>query len=83
MAVGYTIAFLENGIVGISASDSSFTGGAPGIMAFGSRPGRQLVRRQREHSPFPGHYKSTDSKGIQSYQVISSDNGYGPQVCVS
>ena len=28
---------------------------------------------------FQATYMSTDSNGIQSYQVLSSDNGYGPQ----
>ena len=36
MAVGSTISLLENGSTVISASDSSFAGGAPGIMAYGN-----------------------------------------------
>ena len=35
-AVGSTISFLQNGVQRISVADSSFTGGAPGIMAFGN-----------------------------------------------
>ena len=35
-AVGSTLAFMENGVAEITASDTSFTGGAPGIMAFGT-----------------------------------------------
>ena len=35
-AVGSTISFLVNGVQRISVTDSSFTGGAPGIMAYGN-----------------------------------------------
>ena len=35
-AVGSTISFLQNGVVRISVTDSSITGGAPGIMTFGT-----------------------------------------------
>ena len=33
MAVGSTISFLQNGVTRVSVTDTSFTGGAPGIMA--------------------------------------------------
>src|SRR6516165_5783968 len=36
MAVGSTISFLQNGIVRISATDTTLTGGAPGIMSYGT-----------------------------------------------
>jgi hypothetical protein len=36
MAVGSTISFLQNGVVRISATDTSLTGGAPGIMSYGT-----------------------------------------------
>ena len=35
-AVGSTISFLQNGVQRISVTDSSFTGGAPGIIAYGN-----------------------------------------------
>ena len=35
-AAGSTISFLENGVPRISVTDSTFTGGAPGIMAHGN-----------------------------------------------
>ena len=38
MAVGNTLSFLENGVERIAVGDSSLTGGAPGIMAFGTPP---------------------------------------------
>jgi hypothetical protein len=39
-AVGSTISFLLNGVQKISVTDTSFTGGAPGIMVYGTRPDR-------------------------------------------
>ena len=78
--VGSTIYFLENGIVVISTSDSSFTGGAPGVMAFGNAQAGNWSGGDASIPRFQAAYMSTDSNGIQSYQVISSDNGYGPQV---
>ena len=35
-AVGSTISFLQDGVVRISVTDSSITGGAPGILTFGT-----------------------------------------------
>ena len=35
-AVGSTISFLQNGVARITVSDSSFTGGAPGIISYGA-----------------------------------------------
>ena len=35
-AVGNTISFMENGVQRIGVSDGSFTGGAPGMMAYGN-----------------------------------------------
>src|SRR5690348_2440073 len=35
-AVGSTISFLQNGVQRLSVTDTSLTGGAPGIMAFGN-----------------------------------------------
>src|SRR5215467_5253691 len=36
MAVGSTISFLQNGVVRISATDTTLSGGAPGIMSYGT-----------------------------------------------
>ncbi len=79
-AVGSTISFLENGIVVITATDSSITGGAPGIMAYGSAEAGNWSGGNASTPRFQATYMSTDANGIQSYQVISSDNGYGPQI---
>ena len=79
-AIGSTISFLENGIVVITATDSSLTGGAPGIMAYGNGEAGNWSGGNASTPRFQATYMSTDANGIQSYQVISSDNGYGPQV---
>jgi Putative esterase len=79
-AVGSTIYFLENGIVVVSASDSSITGGAPGIMAYGAAEAGSWSGGNASLPRFQATYMNTDANGIQSYQVISTDNGYGPQV---
>ena len=36
VATGNTISFLQNGVQRVSVTDSTFTGGAPGIMAYGN-----------------------------------------------
>jgi hypothetical protein len=78
-AVGSTISFLENGIVVIWVTDTSITGGAPGIMAYGAAEAGNWSGGDASTPHFQATYESTDSNGIQYYQVISSDNGYGPQ----
>ena len=46
-AVGSTISFLAGGVQRLTVTDGSFTGGAPGIMAYGNGYAGQLVRRER------------------------------------
>jgi hypothetical protein len=74
-AVGNTIAFLENGVQRIAVSDSSFTGGAPGIMASGA------ATADNWSGGAAGFQVSSQgtSGGIQSYNFISANDGYGPQ----
>ena len=76
VAVGNTIAFLENGVLRIGVSDSTLTGGAPGIMAFGHA---MADHWSGGNAGFQVSYVSTDAQGFRSYSVISADNGYGPQ----
>jgi hypothetical protein len=74
-AVGSSLAFAVNGTVVISASDSTLTGGAPGIMA------NDLATAGNwsgGNSGFQVDYRST-ANGIQTYNVISPENGYGVQ----
>ncbi len=81
MAVGSTIVFLENGALRLSASDGSLSGGAPGIMIYGTgTAGNWSGGDAPGNADFQVYYMSTDAHGVKSYQVISADNGPGPQV---
>ena len=80
MAVGSTIVFLENGVQRLLVSDSSLSGGAPGIMSYdagtaGNWSGGDVVGI----TGFQVHYMSTDTNGVRSYQVISAHNGRLPR----
>ena len=75
-AVGNTIALLENNVVVVSATDSSFTGGAPAIMASGTAT---VGNWAGGSAGFEVDYASADPTGIQSYTMISANNGYGVQ----
>jgi hypothetical protein len=77
MAVGNTLSFLENGVERIAVGDSSLTGGAPGIMAFGTPAADNWSGGT---AGFEVHYLNTDSSGVASYDMISDNDGYGPQI---
>ena len=77
MVVGSTLSFLENGVERIAASDGTWTGGAPGIMANGTATADNWSGGS---AGFEVHYLSTDAGGVQSYDVISANDSYGPQV---
>ena len=77
MVVGSTLSFLENGVERIAVYDNTFSGGAPGIMAQGTGTADNWAGGT---AGFEAHYLSTDSSGVQSYDMISANNGYGPQV---
>ncbi|HEX6761239.1 MAG TPA: LamG-like jellyroll fold domain-containing protein [Gaiellaceae bacterium] len=82
-AVGSTITFFENGVARLSVSDSTITGGAPGIMTFGTATGDNWVGATGSGSSVPAFqadYTGTDANGVASYSVVSADDGYGPQV---
>jgi hypothetical protein len=76
MAVGNTISFLVNGVQRIGVSDSALTGGAPGILAYGNAT---VDNWAGGAAGFNVSYQSTDANGVKSYDVISGNNGYGPQ----
>ena len=78
MAVGNTISFLENGVQRISAADSTLSGGAPGIMAYGTAEADNWSGG--DAGGFQVSYLSTDTQGIKSYNMISGNNGYGAQI---
>ena len=76
VAVGSKIVLLENGIQRLDAADSSLSGGAPGIMIYGTgTAGSWSGGDASGFAPFQVHYISTDANGVRSYQVISADNG--------
>jgi S-formylglutathione hydrolase FrmB len=82
-AVGSTISFLQNGVARISVTDSSITGGAPGIMTFGTATADNWVGGAASTTSVPAfqaQYTGTDANGVASYDVVSADNGYGTQV---
>ena len=80
MVVGSTVSLLENGVQRLWASDGSFSGGAPGIMTYGTGttdnwsggdvagPGGLQV-----------NYMRTYANGVRWYQTISAGNAPGPQ----
>jgi len=75
-AVGNTISFMENGVQRIGVSDGSFTGGAPGMMAYGNATADNW---SGGNAGFQVSYRSTNAQGVQYYNVISANDGYGPQ----
>ena len=82
-AVGSTISFLQDGVVRISVTDSSITGGAPGILTFGTAKADNWVGATASSTGLPTmqvQYTGTDANGVASYNVVSADNGYGTQV---
>ena len=76
VAVGNTIALLQNGVQRIAVSDNTFTGGAPGIMASGNATADNW---SGQNTGFQVSLAGTDSQGVKSYDVISANNGDGPQ----
>ena len=76
IAVGNTISFQVNGVQEVGASDGTLTGGAPGIMAHGNAT---ATNWSGGSAGFQVSYGSTDSNGIKYYNVISANNGDGPQ----
>ena len=76
MVVGNSISFMVNGVQRIGVTDSSFTSGAPGIMAFDSATADNWSGGT---ASFQVSYQSTDAQGVKSYDVLSTNDGYGPQ----
>jgi hypothetical protein len=74
--VGTTLALTANGVLRVTASDSSVTGGAPGIMANGTATASNWSGGT---AGFQVYNMSTDANGVQTYDAISANNGYGAQ----
>lgn len=77
--MGNTFAFLVNGIEKLAGNDSNgtYTGGAPGIMAYGTG---KVDNWSGGDAGYEFNLTGTDANGVQTYDVISANNGYGPQV---
>jgi Putative esterase len=75
--VGTTLSFLVNGVERVAAYDNEYASGAPGIMMYGTG---QADNWSGGTAGFEVHYLSTDFSGIETYDIISANNGYGPQV---
>src|SRR5208337_4490263 len=76
VALGNSISFMVNGVQRIGYTDSSFSGGSPGIMAFDSATADNWSAGT---AGFQVSYQSTDGQGVKSYDVLSTNDGYGPQ----
>ena len=76
VVLGNSISFMVNGVERIGFTDSSFSSGAPGIVAFDSATADNWSGGT---SGFQVSYQSTDAQGVKSYDVLSTNDGYGPQ----
>ncbi len=82
-AVGSTISFLQNGVTRISVTDGSVTGGAPGIMTFGTAKADNWVGGGAgSPPPPPPTYSVGGSVSGLAGTVVLRDNG-GDDLSVS
>ncbi|MGB0093683.1 MAG: Ig-like domain-containing protein [Solirubrobacteraceae bacterium] len=82
-AVGSKISFQQNGTERIAATDTTLTGGAPGLMTYDAATTDNWAggnATAATPSPLLIQYRSTDSNGVASYNFTSSDDGYGTHV---
>jgi hypothetical protein len=77
VAVGSTIAFMENGVQRIAVGDNSLSSGMPGLMIGGTT---QTDSTSVGPAEFEIHYQSTDARGVVTYDVISARNSGGPRL---
>jgi hypothetical protein len=77
VALGSTIAFMENGIIRIASGDKSLSDGMPGVLVDGAETaGESSVGP----ACYEVHQLSEDSRGIATYNVISATNSGGPRL---
>ena len=74
--VGNSLSLSANGIDRATASDTRLAGGDPGIMANGTATAQNWAGR---NAGFQLTYQRTDTSGIEYYDVLSDNNGYGVQ----
>ena len=75
-AVGNSLAFSVNGAQKIGVTGGKITGGAPGIIMNGTAEAADWTGG---NAGFQVSYQSTKAR-VDTYNVLSSNNGYGPQV---
>jgi hypothetical protein len=77
VALGSTIAFMENDVIRIAAGDKSLPDGMPGVLVDGAEMAGKL-------SVGPGCFEAQhlgdDPHGIATYRVISATNSGGPRL---
>jgi Putative esterase len=79
--VGSTLSFQENGTERIAATDTTLTGGAPGLMTFGAATADNWVGNSSSApTRISVQYVTTDADGVASYDFTSPDDGPGTQV---
>ena len=81
-AVGSRISFQVGGSERIAVTDTTLTGGRPGLMTVGAARGDNWAGGYEGALPPPlqVQYDSTDPNGVASYNVTSADDGYGRHV---
>jgi Putative esterase len=77
IAVGNTISLQVNGVQRVGAANGILTGGAPGILASGSADAGAW---HGGSASFQVSYASTNADGVESYDVVSANDGDGPQI---
>jgi hypothetical protein len=77
MARGTTISFLQDGVERISVFDDNLYGGAPGVMAFDTATADNWSAATAN---FEAHFLGADANRVESYNMSSNYNGYGPHV---
>ena len=73
-ATGSTISFLQNGVSRITATDTSITGGAPGIMTYGKAKADNWVGAGATGGSGPTYSVGGSISGL-SGTVVLRDNG--------
>ena len=77
VALGSTIAFMENDVIRIAAADKSFPDGMPGVLVNGTEMAGRLSVGQ---GCFEAQHLGDDPYGIATYSVISATNSGGPRL---